>query len=78
MQLKQLQEGDKFMFVTPISKHRKYWIVEGQYPIKKITTVFSEGYASNNHEPIAVNNYHRVVRITPKAYKIAHRVSISK
>ena len=78
MKLKELHEGDKFTFVRPINKIRDNWVVEGQYPKKKITTVYSEQYAHDGNDPIAVNDSHEVKLIQKGAYSIYHKVNKGK
>lgn len=73
--LKNLKEGDSFRFADPKNKTVKTWVVEGQYPVNHITTVFSESNGKiTKDEPIAVRNSHEVVLVTSGKYSIEHRV----
>ena len=78
MKLKQLKTGDKFSFVNQQNKKYPTWIVEGQYPNKGKTTIYSEKMASGKAEPILVENWHEVRLIQKKSYKISHNVKLNK
>lgn len=77
MKLSELKEGDKFCFVKARRKPQgKPYIVEGQYPLKKITTVFSEErIMTPGIEPIAVNNTHDVKLLLRAAYNTVHCIT---
>lgn len=77
MKLSELKEGDKFCFAKARRKPQgKPYVVEGQYPLKKITTVFSEERITNKGiEPIAVNNSHEVKLLQRSAYSTEHNIS---
>ena len=73
--LKNLKEGDSFRFASPKNKEVKTWVVEGQYPVNRITTVFSEKKGKiTADEPIAVSDRHEVVIIKAGKYKISHSI----
>lgn len=73
--LRDLNEGDRFKFVKPKNEKIKSWVVEGQYPVNHITTVFSEKSGEiKNEEPIAVRDSHEVILIKKSAYEISHQI----
>ena len=73
--LRDLNEGDRFKFVKPKNEKVKSWVVEGQYPVNHITTVFSEKSGGiKNEEPIAVRDSHEVILIKKSAYEISHQI----
>ena len=70
-----LKEGDRFRFADPKNKKVKSWVVEGQYPVNHITTVFSEKSGKiKNEEPIAVRDSHEVILLEKTAYSISHQI----
>lgn len=75
--LKDLHEGDRFCFAKARRKPQgKPYIVEGQYPLKKVTTVFSEDRIMNKGiEPIAVNDSHQVILMQRGAYSTVHHIT---
>lgn len=75
--LKDLHEGDRFCFAKARRKPQgKPYIVEGQYPFKKVTTVFSEDRIMNKGiEPIAVNDSHQVILMQRGAYSTMHHIT---
>lgn len=73
--LRDLNEGDRFKFVKPKNEKVKSWVVEGQYPVNHITTVFSEKSGEiKNEEPIAVRDSHEVILIKKSTYEISHQI----
>lgn len=73
--LRDLKEGDRFRFANPKNKQVQSWVVEGQYPVNRITTVFSEKSGKiKNEEPIAVRDSHEVVILKKNAYGISHQI----